>query len=280
MKPTQRIDLLTTIKGTLVSFFSIFMFVTLGVGVFLGIHWLSGSLHTMADDALAAGHAHDLEITYLYGLTDDDLDKLADVEGVDEVEAGYVAYGQLENGDETFVLKFHTLPRSIDTFITQQGELPSDSAHVAVERTWAIKSGFKIGDTIKLAKQKDGASNGLTRRTFKISAFVTSPSYLGTDNATYGASDLGDGGVNGGTCRDRAESGGDNGEGCKSTLHDGSLLLVGIHYAKSGSGIKAQFKHKKTVFLNNSVADGRGVLVECPLGPRGHSTKTPPHICQ
>lgn len=197
MKLTQRIDLLTTIKGTLVSFFSIFMFVTLGVGVFLGIHWLSGSLHAMADNALAMGHAHDIEITYPYGLTDDDLNKLADIEGVDEVEAGYVAYGQLESDDETFVLKFHTLPKSIDTFMTQQGKLPSDSAHVAVERTWASESGLKIGDTIKLAKQEDGSSNGLTRRSFKISAFVTSPSYLGSDDATYGASDLGDGRVNG-----------------------------------------------------------------------------------
>ena len=197
MKPTQRIDLLTTIRGTFVSFFSIFMFVTLGVGVFLGIHWLSGSLHAMADDALGTGRAHDIEITYPYGLTDDDLSKLDDVEGVDEVEAGYVTYGQLENGDETLVLKFHTLPKSIDTFVTLEGELPSDSDHVAVERTWATAAGLKIGDTIELEEQKDGKSEGLKQRAFTISALVTSPSYLGTKDWSYGASDLGDGKVNG-----------------------------------------------------------------------------------
>lgn len=197
MKPTQRIDLLTTIRGTLVSFFSIFMFVTLGVGVFLGIHWLSGSLHAMADDALATGHAHDIEITYPYGLTDDDLDKLADVEGMDEVEAGYVAYGQIESGDERPVLKFHTLPKAIDTFVTVEGELPSDPAQVAVERTWATGSGLEVGDTVELAEQGDGVSNGLTRSTFTVTALVTSPSYLGSDDLSYGASDLGDGKVNG-----------------------------------------------------------------------------------
>ena len=145
MKPTQRIDLLTTIKGTLVSFFSIFMFVTLGVGVFLGIHWLTGSLHAMADGALATGHAHDLEISYPYGLTDADLARLADLTGVDEVEAGSVAYAQLAQSDESFVLKFHTLPKGIDTFISQEGTLPTDASHVAVERTWAEKAGsYKI----------------------------------------------------------------------------------------------------------------------------------------
>ena len=197
MKPTQRIDLLTTIKGTLVSFFSIFMFVTLGVGVFLGIHWLTGSLHAMADGALATGHAHDLEISYPYGLTDADLARLADLTGVDEVEAGSVAYAQLAQSDESFVLKFHTLPKGIDTFISQEGTLPTDAYHVAVERTWAEKAGLKIGDSITLAEQKDGASNGLKQSSYEITALVTSPTYLETESWSYGASPLGDGSVKG-----------------------------------------------------------------------------------
>jgi hypothetical protein len=118
------------------------------VGVFLGTHWLSGSLRAMADNALTAGHAHDIEISYPYGLTDDDLAKLADLEGVSEVEASYVAYAQLEGGDDAFVLKFHTMPQHIDTFVTQEGELPTDSAHVAVERTWAARRSLSIGDQI------------------------------------------------------------------------------------------------------------------------------------
>ena len=198
MRRTQVIDLVTTIKSTRVSFFSIFLFVTLGLGVFLGIHWLAGSLHAMANQALSAGHAHDIEIIYPYGLTEEDLKQLGSLEGVDEVEAGYLTYEQTDLGDDILTLKFHTIPDAIDTFVTTEGELPSRVSEVALERTWAEQRGLRIGDTLDLVEHATGEDpSGLVRRTFEVTALVVSPSYLGTDSATYGASTLGDGGVDG-----------------------------------------------------------------------------------
>lgn len=198
MKRTQRIDLLTTIKGTAVSFFSVLMFVALGVGVFLGIHWTSGALQTMADDALEKGRGHDLEVTYAYGFTDDDLAKLSGVEGVDEVEAGYVAYRNLKVSDGTIVVKAHVLPERIDTFLTCEGTIPEHDDEVALEATWARECGIGLGDEVELEKpSEDGDTEYLTRNTFTVAALVTSPAYLATSTDTYGSCNVGSGSVDG-----------------------------------------------------------------------------------
>lgn len=55
MKATQFTDLLANIRATFVSFFSILMFVALGVAVFLGISWAAPALQNTADDMFDEG---------------------------------------------------------------------------------------------------------------------------------------------------------------------------------------------------------------------------------
>ena len=55
LKPTQLTELLANIKATFVSFFSILMFVALGVGIFLGISWAGPALEGAADRAFDEG---------------------------------------------------------------------------------------------------------------------------------------------------------------------------------------------------------------------------------
>ena len=85
MKPTQVKELFANIRKTFVSFFSILMFVALGVGVFLGISWAGPALQNAADNEFDKGSLHHFQIQYLYGLTDDDLAELAKVEGVSDI---------------------------------------------------------------------------------------------------------------------------------------------------------------------------------------------------
>lgn len=87
MKPTQITDLFANIKVTFVSFFSILMFVALGAAVFLGISWSAPALQSAAGAVFEKGAFHNFQIMFPYGLTDSDVEKLAKVEGVSEVEA-------------------------------------------------------------------------------------------------------------------------------------------------------------------------------------------------
>ena len=78
MKRTQVTDLFANIKATFVSFFSILMFVALGVGVFLGISWAAPALQSAADNMFDTGNFHNYQIQFPYGLTKADLEKLSD----------------------------------------------------------------------------------------------------------------------------------------------------------------------------------------------------------
>jgi putative ABC transport system permease protein len=82
MTRTQIAELFVGIRKTFVSFFSILMFVALGVGIFLGINWSSPALQKVADEAFSQGAFHHFQVQYPYGLTDEDLVELAAVEGV------------------------------------------------------------------------------------------------------------------------------------------------------------------------------------------------------
>ena len=55
MKPTQITELLANIRATIVSFFSILMFVALGAAVFFGISWSAPALQSAADAVSGEG---------------------------------------------------------------------------------------------------------------------------------------------------------------------------------------------------------------------------------
>ena len=89
MKPTQTQELFVSIKKTIVSFFSILMFVALGVGVFLGISWAGPALENASDRVFDEGSFHNFQVQFPYGITDSDIQALSEIEGVDQVEAAY-----------------------------------------------------------------------------------------------------------------------------------------------------------------------------------------------
>ena len=152
MKPTQIIDLFSNIKATFVSFFSILMFVTLGVAVFLGISWAAPALQNAADDMFDEGSFHHFQIQYSYGLTDDDLEKLAETEGVSEVEAERQTFETLLTDGQKSTVKVQSLGKSIDTPTIVEGELPTKSGEIAFHAVSAKKLGVNVGDTITFEK--------------------------------------------------------------------------------------------------------------------------------
>lgn len=198
MKKTQLIDLLTTIRGTLVSFVAITMFVALGVGLFLGIDWVGKSMYGTANLQFEKSNAHHYEITFPLGLTEDDLAQLAALDGVDEVEAGYLSYQQTHRSGTNLVLRVGQLPESIDSFVEVEGTLPQTSGELAMEAHCAEKYDITIGSTIRLIPDSEEESDGMTylnSSRFTVTALVKSPAFLATNSGTYGVSTIGSGSI-------------------------------------------------------------------------------------
>lgn len=148
MKKTQFIDLIKNIKSSFVSFFSIMLFVTLGVGIFLGMSWggrgFAYSISKVQEDNVL----RDLEIISPYGFTNDDIEALKKVEGVDKVEGTYNTYAYFYRGDTKRQARICTVPEEQDTLFLLEGNLPSRSNEIIVEKYWANRYDIKIGDTI------------------------------------------------------------------------------------------------------------------------------------
>ena len=155
MKPTQVTELLANIKATFVAFFSILMFVALGVGMFLGISWAGPALQNAANDMFREGQFHNFQVQFMYGLTDDDLKQLAAVEGVSKVEAERQSFQTLLLNGNSYTVKVQSLAQDIDVPIVREGELPSRPGEIALHAESARVLGLGVGDTVAFEHDAD-----------------------------------------------------------------------------------------------------------------------------
>ena len=194
MKPTQVTELFANIKNTFVSFFSIFMFAALGVGIFLGISWAGPAVEAAADHTLDEGSFHNFQVQFPYGLTDDDVKQLSKVEGVTQVETARQSFETVVVDGKNVTVKLQTMGADIDVPIVAQGELPTKSGEIALHAQSASKIGAGVGDTVTFEKSDDAdaddndGSKYLNNRTYKVTAIIDSPDYLANDSLTYGIS--------------------------------------------------------------------------------------------
>ena len=199
MKPTQIAELLANIKNTFVSFFSILMFVALAVGIFLGILWSGPALRNAANEFFDRGAFHDIQVQFSYGLTDSDIQKLSDVEGVTDIESGRQSFQEFTLGSEKYTAKVQTLGTKINVPVVVEGELPKKAGEIALLDTAAKNLGVGVGDELtfkpdRADEQGDDSEDDadgmkyLNASTFKVTALVNSPEYLAVSDETYGFS--------------------------------------------------------------------------------------------
>lgn len=199
MKKTQIIELFSNIKSTFMSFFAILLFVLLSVGVFSGISWTSPALQRAAEEVFDEGRLYDIEIQFPNGLTDEDLQKLKAIDGVDELETGYTSLQMLKkNGKgKDYVTKVMSLMDNINTSINIQGRLPETEGEIAVNRLWADAQGVKTGDIVTFnhdaGKGDEDGMTYLTCDTFTVTALVDSPAYVAYSPSSYGFANIGSG---------------------------------------------------------------------------------------
>lgn len=190
MKRTQAIDLLSTIRESIVSFLAITVFIASGVAVFLGIHWSGNALYSMATRQLVAGNAHDVEVIFPYGLTREDVSAIAGLAKDDDlvVESGAFCVQPMMYRGRKYSMRVGTLPQTIDAFISVEGTLPEDKDQIAVEATWASRHEVTIGSVLT-GGEGSGVFDSLPylrSKSFKVTALVESPAYLGSSSSTYG----------------------------------------------------------------------------------------------
>ena len=187
-------DTFREIPKSIMRFLAILIIIFLGVGFYVGISATSPDMISTVDEYFKETNLRDFHVQSTYGLTDDDINALNDMNDVTTV--GQYAYDfYVEDYNQTIRLYSYDADngQAINKYRLETGRLPEKSGEIALDTREIFLSGVEIGDQITLAT---GENNGepeehLTQQTFEVVGFVNTPLYI--THASRGFTTIGGG---------------------------------------------------------------------------------------
>ena len=184
------------IRRSLGRFLSIFFIVAIGVSFFSGIRAAEPDMRYSGDAYFDEKNLMDIQVMSTLGLTDEDIKVLKQVDGIENVEAGYSTDALCAGTESQAVLHIMSMLPSMNELTLEEGRLPEKPDECAVDADLLAKDGFlarngyQIGDTIRLTSGTDAPiTDTLTGDTFTIVGSVSSPNFyflFGRGNTTIG----------------------------------------------------------------------------------------------
>ena len=146
-----------TIRGSLKRFISLAVICTLGVAMFIGLTVACKDLRISADEFFDEQDLFDIRVVSTLGLDDEDLEALAEIEGVESVEGGYTETAYVSAGSVSEKVDVKALSESgVNEPSVVEGRLPESDDEIAVTEGFLIDSGLSIGDTVTFSSESDG----------------------------------------------------------------------------------------------------------------------------
>lgn len=149
MKAYRKDIIRSIIKGRK-RFFALMMITALGVCMFGGIKAGCDDLRYSADVFFDEQNLYDISIVSTLGLTDADIEAVAEMEGIEAVEGTYSedVYTDLDDGSRKQATVKVLSEKDINIPYLFEGELPDTPAEILVTQKYMNESGKKVGDII------------------------------------------------------------------------------------------------------------------------------------
>ena len=193
MKKALMKDSLKEIKNTHRRFLSILLMAFLGVGFFAGIRATSPDMVDTIDKYYKEQNVYDIQVISTLGLTNEDIDAISNIEGVEKAIGKYEIDGEVEIDNKEIVTKVIGIDE-INKPKLLEGRLPENINECVVEPSFLSFNNKKIGDTIEVNIEKTKNAEGeeieyLKQKELTIVGTVESPLYISRDrgNSTLGA---------------------------------------------------------------------------------------------
>ena len=192
-----------TIGKTKGRFFSILAIVAVGVAFFSGVLASAPNMKYNADLYFDEYNLMDYQIMSNFGLTEEDIQSLENIEGIEGIMPAYSADVLATINDKESVIKVHSLDLSdtsvqnknyINQIVIEEGRLPNKSGECIVEKSSMGEDPIEIGDTITIHSGTDDDINDTFNTiTYEVVGLMHSPYYLSYQK---GSSNIGGGTVN------------------------------------------------------------------------------------
>ncbi|MCC8182397.1 MAG: FtsX-like permease family protein [Clostridiales bacterium] len=192
-KKALNTDLFREIKNTRSRFFSILVLVIIAVCFLFGLRMAAPDMKASMDAYLDAQELMDVHIMSTLGLTQEDVDAVAETEGTLLAEGAYAVDALATGSAETMTVKTLSLSENgVNQPYVTEGRLPQAADECLVEENVLSTMGLEIGDTITLDTGTGSYEDTLSVTSFTIVGTGTSPLYV---SMSRGTSTLGNGSV-------------------------------------------------------------------------------------
>lgn len=182
-------DFWMEIRKSKARFISIFLIVALGVAFFSGIQAASPDMRFSGDAYYDEALLMDLKVVGTLGLTEDDVEALKKIEGVESAEGAYGTDVICGEGEHQKVLHVESLNKSVNQIKAKKGKIPEKKGEIFLDREYALARGYEVGDSIKLKQEEEGL---LLEENYTVCGIGTSPLYISFNrgNTTLGSGEI------------------------------------------------------------------------------------------
>ena len=180
-------DFIREVRHTYSRFLSILLLSALAVAFLVGLRATAPDMEYTADNYYDSHHLMDGYVMSTMGLTQEDLQALAQADGVDQVEGAWSVDATAVDS----IVSMRSMPENLNLLNVVEGRLPQQADECVTEQMLLTALGLEIGDTLTVTLD-EADQDSLTRTSYTIVGTVQSPLYVGTDR---GSTTLGSGSI-------------------------------------------------------------------------------------
>lgn len=185
MKKALFKDCIKEIKKTFKRFISILLMALLGVSLFAGVRATSPDMKLTLDKYFDNKNVYDINVVSTLGLTDDDLNEISKIEGIEKIVGLYNEDVYLTCNGEQLAVKVIEYNSEINQVELIEGNYPENADECIIEKYMKEYENISIGDYIEINEDLDDEEKPTYKNTkLKVVGIGKSPLYISRDRGT------------------------------------------------------------------------------------------------
>ena len=178
MKTARLQDIFLNIIKKRIPFLSILGIMFVGLSGIPGLFYLGVSVDRCVTDYYKEHNFKDFEIISTMGVKAADIDRIMEVEGIDDAEAAYVTQALLVYGDTHYDLDILSVTERISVPYAVSGRLPERDNECAVSDDVMTELGLSEGDSIRIFIKDPNLDGLLKEEEFLVTGAAQHPDYI------------------------------------------------------------------------------------------------------
>lgn len=178
MKKTQRKDSVRNIRKRIVSYLSICLVIMLGCGAFLTTRFMEAGLGHEAATYESSHNFKNFEMISSLGLTDENIEDIKKIEGVDDAEGIMIMTATISKGYSKRTATLLSETKRVSVPELMEGKMPTEKNEIALAEDFSEKSGIAVGDNVRIQIKTGDMDYPLFTHKFVVTGLIRHPDYI------------------------------------------------------------------------------------------------------